>query len=227
MVVHNLQNYDLQHICLALQSCEPTTTGSVIPSNDEKYFSMNFEVLVETITRDDGKVIEKSENLRFIDSIKMMGQNIQNYDLHHIRLALQSCEPTTTVSVIPPTDEKYFSINFEVLVETTTRNDGKVIKKSENLRFIDSFKMMNSSLEELIDFLPRGRFRIFALVFPNLSSTELKLLQQKRYYPYSYVSGQEKKNYHLLRNGGTLRRKRDCKHLQTRLHAVLHTAKYG
>ena len=39
VVGHNMQNYDLHHICLALQSCEPTTTVNVIPSTDEKYIS--------------------------------------------------------------------------------------------------------------------------------------------------------------------------------------------
>ena len=129
---------------------------------------------------------------RNVNFTPVVGHNIQNYDLHHICLALQSCEPTTTVSVIPSTDEKYISVNFGVLVETITLDDGKVIKKYENLRFIDSFKMMNSSLEKLVDILPRDRFGILASVFPNLSSTELKLLQQKGYYPYSYVSGREK-----------------------------------
>ena len=52
--------------------------------------------------------------------------------------------------------------------------------------------MMNSSLEKLVDILPRDRFGILASVFPNLSSAELKLLKQKGFYPYSYVSGREK-----------------------------------
>ena len=79
-------------------------------------------------------------------------------------------------------------MNFGVLVETISLDDGNVIKKYENLRFIDSFKMMNS----LVDILPRDCFGILASVFPNLSSTELKLLQQKGYYPYSYVSSRKK-----------------------------------
>ena len=65
--------------------------------------------------------------------------------------------PTTTISVIPSTDEKYISMNFGVLMETITLDDGKVIKKYENLRFIDSFKMMNTSLEKLVDILPKDR----------------------------------------------------------------------
>ena len=83
-------------------------------------------------------------------------------------------------------------MKFRVLVEAITQNDGKMTKKYENLRFIESFKMMNSSLEKLVDILPRDRFGILASVFPNLSSTELRLLQQKRCHPYSYVSGREK-----------------------------------
>ena len=82
-------------------------------------------------------------------------------------------------------------MNFGVLVETITLDDRKVIKKYEKLRFIDSFTMMKASLEKLVDILPRDRFGILASVFPNQSSTELKLLQQKGYYPYSYVSGRE------------------------------------
>ena len=83
-------------------------------------------------------------------------------------------------------------MNFGVLVETITLDDGKVIKKYENLRFIDSFKMMNSSLEKLVEILSGDHFGTLASVFPNLSSTELNLFQQKGYYPYSYVSGREK-----------------------------------
>ena len=83
-------------------------------------------------------------------------------------------------------------MNFGVLVETITLDDGKVIKMFENLMFIDSLNMMNSSLEKLVDILPRDCFRILASLFPNPFSTELKLLQQKEYYPFSYVSGREK-----------------------------------
>ena len=72
-------------------------------------------------------------------------------------------------------------MDFGVLEETITLDDGKVIKKYENLRFIDSFNMMSSSLKKLVDILPRDCFGTIASVSPNLSSTELKLLQQKGY----------------------------------------------
>ena len=50
---------------------------------------------------------------RYVNFTPVVGHNIQNYDLHHICLALQSFEPTTTVSVIPSTDEKYIFMNLE------------------------------------------------------------------------------------------------------------------
>ena len=37
---------------------------------------------------------------RNVNFTPVVGHKIQNYDLHHISLALQYCEPTTTVSVI-------------------------------------------------------------------------------------------------------------------------------
>ena len=128
---------------------------------------------------------KRSRARRNVNFTPLLDHNIQNFDLHHICLALQSCDPTTIVSVIPSTDEKYISMKFGVLVETITIEDGKVIKIYENLRLIGSFKMMNSSLEKLVHISPGDRSGILASVFPNLSSKDLKLLQ-KGYYPYSY-----------------------------------------
>ena len=45
-------------------------------------------------------------------------------------------------------------MNFGVLVETITLADGKVIKNYEIMKFIDSFKTMNWSLEKLVYILP-------------------------------------------------------------------------
>ena len=86
---------------------------------------------------------------RYVNFIPVVGHNIQNYDLHHICLALNESEPTTTVQVIPATDEKYISMTFRVLMETITTDEGQTKTIYEYLRFIDSYKMMNSSYEKL------------------------------------------------------------------------------
>ena len=44
----------------------------------------------------------------------------------------------------------------------------------------------------MVYILPRDRSGVLVYVFPNLSSSELKLFHQKGYYPYSCVSGGEK-----------------------------------
>ena len=101
---------------------------------------------------------------------------------------LQPCEPTTTVRLLLK-----ISITFGVLLEIITLDDEKKIKKDKNVRFIDSFKMMKSSLKTLVEILPRDVFGILASVFPNMSSTELKVSQQ-RYYQYLGVRGGENIN---------------------------------
>ena len=78
----------------------------------------------------------------------MVGHNIQNYDLHHICPALNNCESTTTTKVIPSTDEKHKSMTFGVLIDTITTQEERTQKVYEYLRFIGSYKMMNSSLKK-------------------------------------------------------------------------------
>ena len=115
---------------------------------------------------------------RNIKFIPVVGHNIQNYDLHHICLALNNCEPTTTISIIPATDEKYISMTFGVLIDTFVNKKGTTVKVYEYLRFIDSFKMMNSSLEKLVEILPENQFEIMKSMFPTVSGENIQLLKQ-------------------------------------------------
>ena len=96
--------------------------------------------------------------------------------------------------VIPTTDEKYISMTFGVLIDTFVTEKGKTVKVYEYLRFIDSFMMMNSSLEKLVEILPDDRFEIIRAMFSTLSDANLQLLEQKGYYHYSYVTGRPKFN---------------------------------
>ena len=123
---------------------------------------------------------------RYVNFTPVVGHNIQNYDLHHICLALNDCESTTTIKVIPSTDERYISMTF-VLIDDITTQEGRTQKIYGYLRFIDSYKMMNSSLEKLVEILPDTHFDIMKAMFPSNSESNAHLLKQKGYYPYSYV----------------------------------------
>ena len=104
---------------------------------------------------------------RYVNFIPVVGHNFQNYDLHQNCLALNECEPTTTVQVIPATDEKYISMTFGVLVETITTDERKSKRIYKYLRFIASYRMMNSSLEKLTEILPSDQFGILNSNFPG------------------------------------------------------------
>ncbi len=119
-----------------------------------------------------------------------MAHNLQNYDLHHVIRALNHCEPTTTVNVIPQSDEKFISLSLGVLV-TTYERIGKPVKVFETLRFIDSFKFMSTSLEGLVSNLPENSLGLLDEHFA-WNPEHVELLHQKGFYPYSYMSGPEK-----------------------------------
>ena len=126
---------------------------------------------------------------RYVNFTPVVGHNIQNYDLHHICLALNDCESTTTMKVILSTDENYISMTFGVLIDTITTQEGRTQKNYEYLRFIDAYKMMNSSLEKLVEILPDTHFDIMKAMFPSVSESNAHLLKQKR---YSYVCDRTK-----------------------------------
>ena len=122
----------------------------------------------------------------------VVGRNIQNYDLHHICLALNNCESTKTIKIIPSTYEKYISMTIGVLIDTITAQKVRTQKIYDYLRFIDSYKMMNSSLEKLVEILPDRHFIIMKAMFPSVSESNAHLLKQKRYYPCSYLCDRTK-----------------------------------
>ena len=129
---------------------------------------------------------------RTVNFTPVIGHNIQNYDLHHICLALHECEPTSTMSVIPSTDKKYISLSIGVLIKTIKRKNGSEQKVFEYLRFIDSCKFLNSSLQKLVDNLPAEKMSILNKYFANETEEQRCLIRQKGFYPYSYMTGREK-----------------------------------
>ena len=126
---------------------------------------------------------------RTINFTPIISHNIAKYDLHHVCLALREIEPSTTISVIPFTDEKYMSMTFGVLIKKITRRDGKVRKIYEYLRFINFFKFLTSSFEKLVANLPASAFAIFDSMFDNDQSADaLNLIKENGIYPYSYMT---------------------------------------
>ena len=115
--------------------------------------------------------------------IPVIGHKIQNYDLHHICLSLQQCEPTTTIKVIPSTDEKYITMVLGVKVSTFEKADKKFVPIYEYLRFVGSFELFSGSLEKLVEMLPDSEFAIMESMFANNCHSEHHILKEEGFTP--------------------------------------------
>ena len=77
VVAHNLSNYDLHHICQAIQYCSSNSKLQVIPQTDEKYVCLIIRVKVGEYKNKKREVIELFENMRFLDSFRFMGMSLE------------------------------------------------------------------------------------------------------------------------------------------------------
>jgi hypothetical protein len=93
------------------------------------------------------------------------------------------------ITCIHNTDEKYISFSREVLMETKYDKNGKEYAVNRELRFVDSFKFMASSLRSLLKNVKE---------FPHPShiyqGEQLELLLKKGVYPYEWVDSPERFN---------------------------------
>ena len=73
---------------------------------------------------------------------------------------------------------------------------GKIRNVYENLRFIDSYKFMQSSLSTLVNNLPPDNFSLLENFFKakGHSMEKIDLLKRKGFYPYSYIDSFKKFN---------------------------------
>ena len=113
--------------------------------------------------------------------------NLQGYDSHLFTKQLSKI--SGNLSCIPSTEEKYISFSKKVKVgEYFSRKKGKIFQIKFEIRFIDSFKFLQTSLANLVSNLQQTDFK-------NLNSVNKEntsLLTRKGVYPYDYVSSIDK-----------------------------------
>ena len=79
---------------------------------------------------------------------------------------------------------------ISVEVDKYLDKNGEEKAKEIELRFIDSFKFMSSSLDSLVNNLVRGNNKFFG--FEDYNESQYKLLIQKGIYPYKYMDDWDK-----------------------------------
>ena len=79
--------------------------------------------------------------------IPIVLHNLSGYDSHLFIKRLAGTNASEKINCIPKTDEKYISFSKEIIVGTHEDQEGKQVQVKRELRFIDSFKFMASSLD--------------------------------------------------------------------------------
>ena len=113
-----------------------------------------------------------------------MFHNLSGYDAHLFIRELG--DHTSDMEVIAKNKEDYISFSIKVPVEKYIDKEGNEKDKLIELRFIDSFKFMSSSLDSLTKNLVSGGKKLFGV--EDYSELQYDLLNRKGVYPYEYVN---------------------------------------
>ena len=121
-------------------------------------------------------------NLRYRipDYIPVIFHNLAGYDAHLFIKEL--AKHTTKMGVIAKNTENYISFSVKVEVDKFIDKAGNEKSKEIELRFIDSFKFMSSSLDSLVNHLAKGGHEFWG--FEKDNSEQKELLIRKGVYPY-------------------------------------------
>ena len=119
-----------------------------------------------------------------------MFHNLSGYDDHLFIRELGA--HTSEMGVIAKNKEHYISFSIKVPVDSYIDKNGEEKDKLIELRFIDSFKFMSSSLDSLTKNLVRGGKKLFG--FEDYSELQYDLLTRKGVYAYEYVNSWDRFN---------------------------------
>lgn len=121
-----------------------------------------------------------------VHHIPIVFHNLSNYDAHFFISALAKNIPGQ-ISVIPCTDQQYISFT-----KTVPSNRTDKFAKFIQLRFIDSFRFMTSSLDYLSSLLPSCDKNVLRSQYKHLTEEQMQLLQRKGVFCYDYIDSWSK-----------------------------------
>jgi len=124
-------------------------------------------------------------NLNYKNSfnIPIVFHNLSGYDAHFIIKEITTYDGY--VDVLSITKEKYISFTKH---DTKDKNEKEFSEKNGvKLRFIDSFKFLNASLDKLASYLDEDKLKIVRSEFCKLSAEDFDILTRKGVFPYEYI----------------------------------------
>src|SRR5882757_11065490 len=130
--------------------------------------------------------------LRITNVIPVLFHNLRHYDSHLLMQELGKFKDKQ-IKVIPNNMEKYMS--FSVCTNYTDKDTNKT-RMLHELKFIDSFQFMSTSLSKLVDNLNTGEITKFKYLLQEFGA-DSKLMTRKGVYPYSYMNDWKKFDIHV------------------------------
>ena len=117
----------------------------------------------------------------------MAFHNLSGYDSH---LFIKNLGFTAgNIDCIANNEEKYISFTKNIEVGTYTDKEGKTKPIKQEIRFIDSFKFMAASLDNLVNNPPEDAFNNLKKYY---TGDKLSLVKRKGVYPYEYMNTLER-----------------------------------
>ena len=93
------------------------------------------------------------------------------------------------IDCIPNNEERYISFTKRIQAGRYTNKKGEIKPLHHQIRVIDSFKFMATSLDSVVNNLPKDAFNNVKRYY---AEDKLSLLTKKGIYPYEYMNSQEK-----------------------------------
>ena len=121
------------------------------------------------------------------NNISVFFHNLTGYDSH---LFIKKLNTTMgTIDCIPNNEENYISFSKTIKTGKYKDKKGETKNKYFKIVFKDSMKFLKSSVEALVNNLPKDGFNNLEKYF---TTEQIKLLKQKGFYPYEYMDSIEK-----------------------------------
>ena len=133
-------------------------------------------------------------NLRYKIPNYIPVHNLAGYDAHLFmrELAKYTTDIGVIAKILKITFHSQDYISFIFQVDKYVDKNGEEKFKEIELRFIDSFKFMSSSLDSLVNNLAKGNHKFWG--FEKFSNNQRELLIKKGIYPYEYMDSWNKFN---------------------------------
>ena len=128
-------------------------------------------------------------NLKYCkpNNISVFFHNLTGYDSH---LFIKKLGVTAgAIDCIPNNEENYIGFSKTIISGEYTNKKGETKNKYFKIVFKDSMKFLKSSVEALVNNLPKDGFNNLEKYF---TPEQVKLLKQKGFFPYDYMDNMEK-----------------------------------